>query len=120
MRFNVYFIFFLTFIISVQSTFHGVVEQLEVVLGARVKSTFEVSLQSLFDIHSLHNDSQLFPLLLAAQSQSQIVGVTLRQHATEVLLYCDHLHMDSYLIAPGTPCSKKGSHQTFGSNFVKS
>jgi len=67
-------------------TFHGVVEQFEVVLGARVKSSLEVSLQSTFDADFLHDRSQLIFLTLTTNPQSQLVGVTLGQHTTNVLL----------------------------------
>jgi len=36
-------------------TFHGVVEQLEVVLGAWIKTTFEIALQSPCGLDSLHD-----------------------------------------------------------------
>ena len=74
-------------------TFHGVVEQLEVVLSAWIKTSFEVALQSPCGLDSLHDSSLLFPLLLASRSQAQVVSVTLGQHATKVLLDGHHLHI---------------------------
>ena len=76
-------------------TFHGVVEECKVVLGAWIETSSEVPLQSPFNLDFLHDDSQLLGLLLAARLQSQVVRVTLGQHPTEVLLNRHHLNIYS-------------------------
>jgi len=73
-------------------TLHGVVDEREVVLGARVEAPLEVTLHTTLAAGGLHHQLLLFQLQLTARPQSQSVGVTLGQHAPKVLLHRDHLH----------------------------
>jgi len=72
-------------------TFHGVEEEREVVLGARVESTLEVALESSLALDGLHDASSLFRLELTLGSHPQPLRVALRQHPPIVLLYQHHL-----------------------------
>jgi len=76
-------------------TFHVGEEQREVVLGARVESSLEVTLHSSFTLQLLDDAVLCILLHVTFGAQSQPIGATFGEHAAKILLNDKHLWANS-------------------------